>query len=131
VRVRAGVVILKAGLDDELDRRAIGIISRSALAVIAEECRPRIAAIAGVSRSTVQRAVRVAVRLKLVAWQERRFRGQRSATNVIRRRRPENSFGIRGISKLDTLLPPLAGITDGTVILQFGRGPARRYRLSR
>ena len=64
----------------------------AALAVIAWECRDhgccslhldRIAAVAGVSRSTAKRALRVAARLGLVLVRERRRRGQRSLTNVI------------------------------------------------
>jgi hypothetical protein len=65
----------------------------AALRVIADEVRDhgkcdltlgKIAACAGVGRTTVQNAIRVAERLGLVAVQERRLPGARSLPNVIR-----------------------------------------------
>jgi hypothetical protein len=65
----------------------------SALRIIGDECREHgcctlhidaIAARAGVERSTVKNAVRLARRLGLLDMRERRRRGQRSLTNVIR-----------------------------------------------
>lgn len=44
----------------------------------------RIAALAGVSRTSVQNALRQARRLGLITVQERRYRGQRSDTNLIK-----------------------------------------------
>ena len=64
----------------------------AALAVVAEEVRKRgrcefpldrIAAVAGVSRSSVRNAIRSARLLGLVSVMERRHRGARSETNVI------------------------------------------------
>jgi hypothetical protein len=65
----------------------------AALRIIADEVRDhgkcdltlgKIAACAGVGRTTVQNAIRVAERLGLVAVQERRQPGARSLPNVIR-----------------------------------------------
>ncbi len=65
----------------------------SALRIIGDECRDHgccalhidaIAARAGVERSTVKNAIRLARKLGLVDMRERRRRGQRSLTNVIR-----------------------------------------------
>ena len=65
----------------------------AALRIIADEVRDhgkcdlplgKIAACAGVSRTTVQNAIRVAMRFGLVAVQERRQPGARSLPNVIR-----------------------------------------------
>jgi predicted DNA-binding protein (UPF0251 family) len=65
----------------------------AALRIIGDECGihgcctlhiDAIAARAGVSRATVQRAVRMARRLGLIDMRERRRRGQASLTNVVR-----------------------------------------------
>lgn len=64
----------------------------AALAVVARECQRRgrcelpidaLAALAGVSRTTVQNALRHARRMGALAVQERRRRGQKSLTNVV------------------------------------------------
>lgn len=64
----------------------------AALAVVARECQRRgrcelpidaIAALAGVSRTSVQNALRHARRRGLLSVQERRRRGQKSLTNVV------------------------------------------------
>jgi len=70
----------------------------AALAVVARECRRRgrcdlpidaIAALAGVSRSVVQRALRHARHLRVASVQERRRRGQKSDTNIVAVLSPE------------------------------------------
>ena len=52
-----------------------------------------IAALAGVSRSTTQNALRAARRLGLIEVKERRRRGLPSLTNVIKVIRPSGSIG--------------------------------------
>lgn len=70
----------------------------AALSVIARECQRRgrcelpidaIAALAGVSRSVVQRALRHARHLGLMSVQERRRRAQKSDTNIVAVQSPE------------------------------------------
>src|ERR671928_511554 len=65
----------------------------AALRIIADEVRDhgkcdlplgKIAACAGVGRTTVQNAIRVAVRFGLMSVQERRLPGARSLPNIIR-----------------------------------------------
>ncbi len=76
----------------------------AALAVVARECQRRgrcelpidaIAALAGVSRTTVQNALRHARRTGALAVQERRRRSQKSLTNVVAVAAPEWQVWLR------------------------------------
>lgn len=76
----------------------------AALAVVAGQVRrtgacalpiDALAALAGVSRTTVQNALRLAERLGLIERQERRRAGQRSLTNVLRIISPEWNAWLR------------------------------------
>lgn len=98
----------------------------AALSVVAREVRRRgrcelsidaIAAMAGVSRTTVQGALRHARRLGLIAVTERRRRGQRSETNMVEILAPEWRAWLRlgsGFGKRNTTENKILGLVPGT-----------------
>lgn len=113
----------------------------AALAVIARECQRRgrcelpidaVAALAGVSRTTVQNALRHARRIGVLAVQERRRRGQKSLTNVVAITASEWQAWLRiggGFKKFSTTNTDLYGSAE-TPVESGDRAGRSRYVLA-
>lgn len=91
-----------------------------------------LAARSGTSRATVQRALRQAKRLGLITVEERRRRGQKSLTNVIRIVSPEWLTWIRiGSQKRNTTQHRLDSAPPLSVGRYWNAAPSRREAISK